>query len=269
MTRRLGGLIGLALVWELAARYVANPMFIPFSRILPAWGRLVASGEILEHLRVSLVHVSLGFTVAVMIGFLVAVWMAHSAAVHQIITPLIDFMRPVAALTIFPLVILLLGIGTAGKVFVIFWTAWPAVVLNTYEGLTHVDASVIEAARLDGATDPMLLRYIKIPLASSTILTGLRIGLSGGWISLVAAEMLGSSRGLGYATLAYSQTFRFPEMYAIILTIALAGLGMNVLLSLVQKAVYLHLDGDLAPSRFFRYGDRAASYGIDNFRLEK
>ena len=79
-----------------------------------------------------------------------------------------------------------------------------------------------------------MLRYITFPLALPAILTGLRIGISGGWIGIVSAEMLGSSAGLGYAVLAYSQSFQFPAMYAAIVMIAVCGLALNQSLLAVQ-----------------------------------
>jgi sulfonate transport system permease protein len=154
---------------------------------------------------------------------------------NAIVMPVVDAVRPVAALTVFPLLILILGLGVWSKMFVIFWTAWPPILLSTVQSIRQVDRTLLEAARLDGAGRWALLRHITLPLASPGILTGLRIGLSTGWISLVAAEMLGASRGLGYTILSSSQTFQFPTMYATIILIALIGLAMNAVLAGIQQ----------------------------------
>ena len=146
-----------------------------------------------------------------------------------------------AALAFFPLLILLLGLGVTAKAFVIFWTAWPAILINTMHGIQQADRRIIEAATLDGATRHDLLWHIELPLALPTIIAGLRIGASGGWISLVAAEMLGSSAGLGFAVLSYSQSFQFPAMYAAIVCIAATGLVVNQSLYLVQAHIERHL----------------------------
>jgi ABC-type nitrate/sulfonate/bicarbonate transport system permease component len=94
-------------------------------------------------------------------------------------------------------------------------------------------------------------------------MTGLRIGLSGGWISLIASEMLGGSKGLGYSILSYSQTFRFPEMYATILLIAFLGLAMNVILAAIQRRLDYE-EEDNHESRFIRFGDRAVGWALDS-----
>lgn len=235
-------------------------MFPPLTIVLPSLAALAASGELLRHAATSLETITLGFTLATAIGFSLGVLIVQVPASRAVIMPVVDAVRPVAALTLFPLLILLLGIGTWSKVFVIFWTAWPAVLLNTAHGLDKVDADVRSAAQIDGAGRLALFRYIELPLAFPMIMTGLRIGLSGGWISLVSAEMLGSSSGLGYSILAYSQTFRFPQMYAVIITIAFIGLAMNVCLSAIQ--FISDWEKTYVESPFVRFGDRASAWNI-------
>ncbi len=106
------------------------------------------------------------------------------------------------------------------------------------------------------------------------VVTGLRIGMSGGWISLVSAEMLGASRGLGFSILAYSQTFRFAQMYAIVLTIAGLGLAMNVVLAQVQALIDLRLGAERKnqnvefTSPFIRYLERASGWNLDSLQLQ-
>ncbi|MBN2003085.1 MAG: ABC transporter permease [Anaerolineae bacterium] len=231
------GLLVLLGLWELAARNLHSPFLPPVTRVVPALWQMTLTGEAARHAAVSLRTILLGFLLATAVGFLAGIGMAESAGLRRLLTPVVDAMRPVAALTLFPLIILILGLGVASKVFVIFWTAWPAVLLNTVQALHDVDAAVIEAARLDGAGHWALLWRVKFPLALPVILTGLRVAMSGGWISLVSAEMLGASAGLGYSILAYSQTFRFAEMYAVIFIIALLGLTLNSGLAGIQAAL--------------------------------
>ncbi|MBN2005799.1 MAG: ABC transporter permease [Anaerolineae bacterium] len=235
--KRVAGLLGLLLLWEIAARALGSPFLPPVTRVIPALWRMALSGEAGKHASVSLQTILLGFGWAAGVGLIAGIGMAESTALRQLLTPVIDAMRPVAALTLFPLIILVLGLGQASKIFVIFWTAWPPVLLNTVLALRDVDASAVEAARLDGAGQLALLSRVKFPLALPIIMTGLRVAMSGGWISLVAAEMLGASAGLGYSILAYSQTFRFPEMYAVIFIIALLGLALNSGLALIQSVL--------------------------------
>ncbi len=234
--RCIGGL-ALAALWELAAHLIGSPVFPPLSRVLPALWRFVISGAALHHTVASLQHIALGFCLAALVGFCLGAAMSQSRLVDAVVMPVVDAVRPVAALTIFPLLILIFGLGLWSKVVVIFWTAWPPILLSTVQSIRQVDRAVLEAAQLDGAGRLARLLQVALPLASPGILMGLRIGMSTGWISLVAAEMLGASQGLGYTVLTSSQTFQFPTMYAAILLIALVGLTMNMALAALQYAI--------------------------------
>jgi NitT/TauT family transport system permease protein len=251
----------VALVWEVVAFSVNRPMLPPASAVLETFVRLLLNGTLVHHAFTSLVNVLLGLLLAYGVGIGLGIGVSGSRFWDALVMPVVDAMRPVAALTLFPLIILWLGLGIESKVFVIFWTAWPAVLLNTVQALRSVDPTAREAAQLDGADSCQVLRYIALPLALPGIMTGLRIGASGGWISLVAAEMLGASAGLGYATLAYSQTFQFPQMYAVILTIAGLGLVINLLLAFVQE--HFTWEESVYESHFIRYHDRALAWGLD------
>lgn len=265
--RRSLGIFGLLCAWEVASYFVNSKMFPPISAVIPSFFDLVITGKITPHVFASLTNIGAGYFLAVIAGTAVGILIAESHFAEVVLMPIIDAMRPIAALTMFPLIITVLGLGLKSKAFVIFWTAWPAITLNTIEGLRSVDGQVLEAGLLDGCNEKQLLYHIKLPLSVSMLMTGFRIGLSGGWISLVSAEMLGASAGLGYAILHYSQTFRFPPMYAIIITIALIGLGMNVLLALLQRYLERVIGGKHVDSPFIRFHDRASSFGLDTFRI--
>lgn len=265
---RVAGLVALGIVWEIAARIAHHPLFCPLSTVLPALLRLFVTGEAVRHMATTLTNVLIGFTIAAATGITLGILICESRTIEAVMMPVIDAMRPIAALTLFPVVILFLGLGLRSKVFIIFWTAWPACVINTIQGIRDVDPQVIEAGQLDGAGRWALLRHIRLPLALPVIMTGLRIGMGGGWIAVASSEMLGSSSGLGYSILAYSQSFRFPEMYATILLIALLGLAMNLILADLQKRIdYNGGKGKNGlESRALRFGDRAASWSIDSLR---
>lgn len=224
----------MGLLWELAAHIFMSPIFPPLSRIFNALVELLLSGKAQGHIGASLQHILIGFGMATIIGGVFGIAMSQSRVVYTLVMPVVDSIRPIAALTIFPLLILLLGLGLWSKAFVIFWTAWPPILLSTLQSIRQVDTALLEAARIDGATRWRILTRVILPLASPSIVTGLRIGMGGGWISLVSAEMLGSSEGLGYLVLSSSQTFQFASMYAAIMLIAVIGLAMNSVLSGLQ-----------------------------------
>ncbi len=249
LSNKAAGIAGVLIGWEIAARLLGNPAFSPASLSLAAAVRLLVAGTFWPHMAASLQIISLGFVIAATVGFTLGILAAEFRAARALIMPSVDAVRGVAALAVFPALIVLLGLGTWSKTFVIFWTSWPAVLLSTLYGLRAVDQEIIEAGIMDGAGRAAVLHYIRLPLASGAILTGLRIGMSGGWIGLVAAEMLGSHRGLGFFVLSNSQTFRFPEMYGTILIIAGLGFLMNTGLLKLQEATQRRLFDAPCPDR--------------------
>jgi ABC-type nitrate/sulfonate/bicarbonate transport system permease component len=253
--KRTLGIVFLGLLWEGLSRVLQAPIFPPLSVILRCLWGLLGTGELWGHLGTSVTYVLAGFALAMAAGVLAGVLVATSRRASDVLMPVIDLMRPVAAITIFPLIILALGLGFWAKCVVIAWTAWPAVLLNTAQSLRTVDIEVTNAARVFGASERQVLWHIRLPLSMAGILTGCRIGLSASWVALIAAEMLGSTRGLGFINLLYAQTFQFPEMYATVILIACLGLLMNVFLAALQNLFeYQEIHYE---SPFLAYLDRA------------
>ena len=259
--KKIWSFVIVAVAWEVYSRIIKSPLLPSLTGIMKTFWRLIVSGEVLDDIAFSLTNIMIGFVVASFIGLLCASLMYNIKFMNFIISPFVDAVRPIAALTIFPLIILTMGIGYTSKIFVIFWTAWPGILLNSLDGFFRVDQSVVDAARVDGANPWVLFQKIVFPLSLPAIMTGLRIGMGGGWISLVSSEMLGSNKGLGYSTLIYSQTFRFNEMYAVIILIALIGLIMNVTLLKIQNKIEDGgSDDGLEKSSFVYYVQRAATW---------
>lgn len=219
---------------QAVALVVRSPMLPPPTSVLQMVFEVLASGEILEHIQSSLTIVISGIGAAVATGFLTGLLFFLSPAIEVAAMPVLNALRPISAIALMPLFIILFGIGYTTKVIIIFWTAWPAVLLNTSHGLKTVDKDIIGAARIDGANEIQVLTII-VPIAGQAILTGARIGISSGCISLVAAEMIGADSGLGFYVLLQSQCFAFSKMFAGIIYIAIIGLCMNALLEYFQR----------------------------------
>ena len=178
--------------------------------------------------------VVLGIALAVVFGISVAILMSMFNPVRTALTPLIESLRGVAALTLFPLLIATLGIDDISRIFVIFWTAWPAVLISTLNGL-ETEKLLVEAAQSSGANKIQEYCFVRIPLAIPSIINGIRIGISGGFISLIAAEMLGATKGIGYMLLWSSHAFDFKSVYAYIILIAAMGGIMNYLMLIIER----------------------------------
>ena len=240
---RLSGLLALAAIWQIAGHFYESPALPTLSRVLETMYYYIRDGTFKRHAAASLNIILYGIGAAAVFGFVLGLFMFRYRAFRAAVLPVVESVRGVPALTLFPLLIVLFGLGTFSRVFIISWTAWPAIVLSTIHSL-EVDGSVIDAAQTSGASDWRIVLSIRIPMAAQGIITGLRIGVGGGWISLMAAEMLGATRGLGFFLLWSAQSFQFERVYASIIVIASIGGIMNGLLIVLQKKINLITGGN-------------------------
>lgn len=228
------GFITLIVLWQVTSMLHASPALPPPHKVIQTLWELIHTGILTEHIIASLEIILLGITIAVFFGLSMGILMSGCGWFKTAVLPLLESVRGIAALTLFPLLIVLFGIGTFSRVFIIFWTAWPAIVLAAVHSL-QTEESIINAAKDCGAGKWQIMLYIRLPLALPGILNGIRIGVGGGWIGLVAAEMLGAARGLGYFLLWSAQSFQFERVYATIIIISATGGSMNFGLALIQK----------------------------------
>jgi NitT/TauT family transport system permease protein len=234
----LFGFLVLGAVWQIAGLIQKNPAIPSLNGIFKMLFFLIRDGPYKKHIAASLTILLTGLGTAFCIGFTTGLLLYRYKWFNAAIFPIIECIRGVASLTLFPLLIVLFGLGPQTRVFIIFWTAWPSIVLATYNSL-DVDPSIVDAARICGAGEWRVMTSIRIPMSIQGIFTGIRIGAGGSWVALIPAEMLGASKGLGYFLLWNAQSFEFEKVYAAIITIAAIGGMMNMGLSLMQKKLCL------------------------------
>lgn len=221
--QRFTGLVVVALWWELGARLVGSPVLPTLLASLAALGVELASGRLLVALMASLWHLALGLALALSGGTLLALLLHLLPWLRLAVMPVVEAMRPIPALALFPLIVVLFGLSSTAQVSIIAWTAWPVVVLTTLHALDMTDREVLDAAALDGAGRLVTLLTIRLPLAYPLLVTAWRIAVSSGWISLVAAELLGAPTGLGVSVVEAGQRFQFATVGAYIIVIGLSG----------------------------------------------
>lgn len=231
------GVIAFLATWEVAAIALDNPAVPSMSKILKALVGILKSEKALINIGSTLKLVLIGVAMAFLIGATLGLLCEMSDVINGFLSPIIGGVRNVAAITLFPLLIVLFGIEDFPRIFVIFWTAFPAILLSTMQGLNGVDPVLIEAGAGMGANKFQIYRMIKIPLAVPQILNGLRIGMGNGFIAIVVAEMLGASKGLGFMVLWTTQAFKYSQTYAYILIIAIVGGLINSIMNMIIKKI--------------------------------
>lgn len=234
---RYGLVIAFLALWQVSStRGWINPaVFPPLDVILAALWDSLASGALLDDIAISLQRAGIAFAAAVVIGIPLGLFMGQVRAVEQALDPLLQFFRQTSALALYPIFILLLGLGEMSKVFVIFWATLFPVLLATIGGVKEVDGKLIEMARTYGAGRLTTFRRVILPAAVPAIFVGLRLSATTALLLLIAAEMIGANKGIGFQVMNAQYNFQVPLMFAAILLLALLGLLANAVLVLLQK----------------------------------
>lgn len=223
--------LGLFLLWAAASQFGwVGPLFLPSPEsigraFLQAWNGDLDGATLLVHARDSLLRVLGAFALAVLIGVPVGLLMGISRMARAVLDPPIEFYRPLPPLAYLPLMIIWFGIGELSKVLLIFLACFAPVVLATRSGVLSASRDQVNAALSMGASRLQVMRHVILPAALPDVLVGLRIGMGVGWTTLVAAEMVAASAGLGQLVLNASNFLRTDVVAMGILVIgAFAGL---------------------------------------------
>ena len=189
------------------------------------------------HVWYSLERVLAGYGAALALGVPLGLLMGWSRAFRGVVDPLVEIVRPIPPLAWIPLAILWFGIGIKSAAFIIFLGAFFPILLNTVNGVLAIDRVHLEAARTLGAGPRFLFLHVLVPGSVPSIMTGMRIAVGVGWMTLVAAEFTGvrEGYGLGYMIMTARDIQRPDEILAGMLVIGLIGLGIDAALQALER----------------------------------
>lgn len=187
-------------------------------------------GHIVASLKVALSGYLLGAVFGVPLG----ICMAWFRKADMLVTPLFDLIRPVPTIAWIPLMILWFGIGLGAKAAIIFVSAFVPCVINSYAGIKQTKQVHLWVAQTFGASRKDMLFGVAIPTALPMIFTGLRISLGTAWMTLCAAEMLASNRGLGYMIQINRTLARADLIIVAMLTIGVIGTFLTFILNRLE-----------------------------------
>jgi NitT/TauT family transport system permease protein/taurine transport system permease protein len=194
-------------------------------------------GTMLQHLAASLQVALSGYLIGVVIGVPLGIIMAWSKKADLFIRPLFDLVRPIPGIAWIPVMIILFGIGLFSKAMVIFLSSFTACVINSYSGIKQTKTVHLWVGQTFGASNIQLLSRIAIPTSLPMLLTGLRVALGSSWGALVAAEMLASTKGLGFMIQQNRGLLRPDVIIAGMITIGVVGAFLTYLLTLLERYI--------------------------------
>jgi ABC-type nitrate/sulfonate/bicarbonate transport system permease component len=205
-----------------------DPVYVPRpSVVLQSLGETMASGELPNHIRVTLSRAITAYAIAVLIGVPFGILIGESKIAFNLFDPLIQALRPMPSSAIIPVAILFLGIGDSMRLFVIaFASVWPVLVAAA-DAVKRVDPVLVETGRMLNLSRRQIALQIALPASAPTIFTGMRIGFAIALILSLTVEMIAGGDGLGFFILDAERSFQFAKMFAGILTIGVIGFLTN------------------------------------------
>jgi len=234
-------LVALLIIWwAVTATGVIEPLFLPPPSAVLQKGWLLATtgymdSTLWQHLSASLSRIGLGLGFAVLTAVPVGIAIGSSRIARGILDPLIEFYRPIPPLAYLPLIVIWCGIGELSKVLLIYLAIFAPIAIATATGVRTVDPAKLRAAQSLGATRAQLIRHVILPSALPDILTGVRIGLGVGWSTLVAAELIAATSGLGFMVQSAAQFLVTDVVVLGILVIALIAFALEMGLRALQR----------------------------------
>lgn len=232
------GPFALLLVWWLAfdAQWVSHKLLpSPWATVQSLW-QSVADGTITRDFNGSLYRTLYAFAIAAVAGIPVGILFGANQKIYRSIEFLVDFFRSTPATAMFPLFLLIFGIGDFAKIAVAAFAAWLVVVFNVAYGVMNARQTRILAARVMGASKLRVFGDVMFFESLPQTFIGLRMAVSVALVVIIVAEMfIGSSDGLGRRIIDSQQVFDLKAMYASIIASGIMGYGFNLFFLSIEK----------------------------------
>jgi ABC-type nitrate/sulfonate/bicarbonate transport system permease component len=223
--------------WGLASAGSKTYYFPPLTKILTAFKDTWLFERVGSDVVPSLERMGAGYAIAVVVALAAGLLLGLSPRARRAVAPIVEFLRAIPPPALLPFAILVIGVGTSMKVFIIaFVCLWP-ILLNVIDGVTGVDPTLRETARVYGLSPVDRIWGVMLPAASPQIFAGMRTSLSLALILMVISEMVASTNGIGYFVLQSQRTFDIPEMWSGILLLGILGYTLNGAFILLERRV--------------------------------
>jgi taurine transport system permease protein len=236
-------MIALLVLWWLAShlRWLP-PLFLPtpetvFTRLYESALGQLTDAPLAEHFGWSMFRVFSAFVAACITAIPIGIAMGVSRIARGIFDPPIEFYRPLPPLAYLPLIVIWFGIDELSKILLIYLACFAPLAMSARAGVRSVSQEQIHAAYSMGASRWQVIRYVIVPAAMPEILTAMRIAIGFGWTTLVAAEMVAATRGLGQMVLNASNFLRTDIVIMGIVVIGAVAYLFDLLMRYVERLV--------------------------------
>lgn len=207
----------------------------PPAPVFADFGVLLTTGSIWPDLLVTLSEWLIAFAIAATIGLLVGYLVSRTPYTVEVFDPLFAGLYSIPGILLFPLYLLLFGLGPTSKIALGTTVAFFPIVLNTVAGLSHVERGYVKAARSMGAGGLQLFWSVMLPAAFPVILTGLRLGGIIAFLAIIGGETISALGGLGHRIVALAENLESAQMFANVLFVLLLAVAINAAVSFAES----------------------------------
>ncbi|QZH60794.1 ABC transporter permease [Mycolicibacterium farcinogenes] len=234
--RRLMGPASILAIWAVgSATAILNAdLFPPPAQVAATAWRLLGDGQLATHVGASAVRVLTGTLLGILIGVVLAVLAGLTRTGEDLLDWTMQILKAVPNFALTPLLIIWMGIGEGPKIVLITTGVAIAIYINTYSGIRGVDRQLVEMAQTVEAPRHTLITQVILPGAMPNFLVGLRLGLSSAWLSLIFAEMINTTQGIGYLMSRAQTNLQFDVSLLVIVIYAVAGLLSYTLVRVLE-----------------------------------
>lgn len=231
------GPLVILVIWLLLTSFgIISPLFLPS---IPSLGKelyyQLILGKIIPDITTTIYRVIVGFFLGFLAGVPVGILMGFSKKIYASIELVIDFFRSLPAMALFPLFLLIFGLGDKAKISIAFWATFLFMIINTIYGVKSCKETRIMVAKTMRASKFQILKKVILPSALPGIFAGIRVSISMALIVVVVSEMfMGTIHGLGQRIYNASLMYRIPEMYVAILITGILGYILNKVTMLIE-----------------------------------
>jgi ABC-type nitrate/sulfonate/bicarbonate transport system permease component len=235
--RHLIPIVLIVAFWEAGARFgvINTDMFPSPAAIGQAMVDLASTGMLWRDASASVARVSIGFSIAAVIGVSLGLLLGRATRLARYVLPLIEIVRPLSVIAWIPIAILWFGLGDRPSWFLIALGSFFPIFTSTYDGARALSEVHVRVAQCFGAPRWLYIRQVLVPATAPHIMTGLRVGLGTGWTCVIAAELISATSGLGYMIQLARTTIETEKVFAGMVVIGAIGFLMNSLMLAAER----------------------------------
>ncbi|MBY0281152.1 MAG: ABC transporter permease [Alphaproteobacteria bacterium] len=235
MHKKIIAILFLLTLWQLGVNLSGIPAYILPSPILITCSLIENHALLLKHTFISMAEIIVGLSIAVLLGTLSAILLDYFDRLKPLIKPILLTLQSTPPFVLMPVLLIWCGFGFTPKLIVICLSCYFPITVCLLDGLKRTPANWLDMASIMGASKKSTLRYIRLPAALPSLMSGIRLAAIHAPLTVLAADWIGASSGLGYLIMLSHGRLEIELMFACIVCITLMTFALNKGVTLLEK----------------------------------